>query len=59
MQSRKTAITRRRVNDGVETVTQVSVDASGDTKVRSFTIHWDDLEEWQRDNEYIVTGYRR
>lgn len=25
----------------------------------SKTIHWDELEEWQRDNEYILHGYRR
>lgn len=25
----------------------------------SKTISWDELEEWQKDNEYIRTGYRR
>lgn len=25
----------------------------------SHTLHWDELPEWARDNEYIVTGYRR
>ena len=23
------------------------------------TVHWDELEEWQKDNEYILYGYRR
>ncbi|KIY72679.1 HlyIII-domain-containing protein [Cylindrobasidium torrendii FP15055 ss-10] len=25
----------------------------------SKTLHWDDLEDWMRDNEYIRSGYRR
>ncbi|KAH8829416.1 hemolysin-III related-domain-containing protein [Flagelloscypha sp. PMI_526] len=25
----------------------------------SYTIHWDELPEWSRDNSYIVSGYRR
>jgi hypothetical protein len=26
---------------------------------RSKTINWDELEDWQKDNEYILRGYRR
>ncbi|KAF8884916.1 hemolysin-III related-domain-containing protein [Gymnopilus junonius] len=60
MQSRQGAVTRRSVKGPVETVTELSIDAtSGEAKVKSFTIQWDDLEDWQRDNEYIVSGYRR
>ncbi|KZS88369.1 HlyIII-domain-containing protein [Sistotremastrum niveocremeum HHB9708] len=25
----------------------------------SHTLHWDELPEWSKDNEYILTGYRR
>ncbi|KAF9485056.1 HlyIII-domain-containing protein [Pholiota conissans] len=28
-------------------------------KLTSKTVHWDELEHWQRDNEYILYGYRR
>lgn len=28
---------------------------SPSTEIR--TVHWDDLPDWQRDNEYILTGY--
>lgn len=23
------------------------------------TVHWNELEDWQKDNEYILSGYRR
>lgn len=26
---------------------------------QSYTLTWNELEEWQKDNEYIVSGYRR
>ncbi|KAF8960327.1 hemolysin-III related-domain-containing protein [Flammula alnicola] len=28
-------------------------------KSTTMTVHWDELEEWQKDNEYITHGYRR
>ncbi|KAF9530243.1 hemolysin-III related-domain-containing protein [Crepidotus variabilis] len=28
-------------------------------RLLSKTLHWDQLEAWQKDNEYIVSGYRR
>ncbi|KAJ3508054.1 hypothetical protein NLJ89_g5965 [Agrocybe chaxingu] len=29
------------------------------SSTHSKTIHWDELEDWQKDNEYILYGYRR
>ena len=26
---------------------------------KSKTMNWDELEDWQKDNEYIFRGYRR
>ena len=26
---------------------------------QSKTMNWDELEDWQKDNEYILRGYRR
>ena len=26
---------------------------------KSKTVKWDELEDWQKDNEYIFRGYRR
>ena len=42
-----------------------SVEAAGHDAVElvkeayNRTLHWSQLEEWQKDNEYIVRGYRR
>ncbi|KAG9313415.1 hypothetical protein JVU11DRAFT_5734 [Chiua virens] len=37
--------------------TRLNVKPNG-TSVRSFTLSWNEIPEWQRDNEYILSGYR-
>jgi len=32
---------------------------NGLASVKSWTVTWFELPEWRRDNEYIVSGYRR
>ncbi|KDR80095.1 hypothetical protein GALMADRAFT_62813 [Galerina marginata CBS 339.88] len=54
MDSQRT-LTRRNVGDsGAANLT-----GRFDEKVISKTLHWDELEDWQKDNEYILLGYRR
>ena len=37
-----------------------SKDMDGATsRGQSKTMGWDELEDWQKDNEYILRGYRR
>jgi len=40
-------------NEALESISRAK------SKPYSLTVHWDELEEWQRDNEYIFYGYRR
>ena len=37
----------------------VTVLDSGDARKASKTLTWREIPEWQRDNEYILSGYRR
>ncbi|CAA7264335.1 unnamed protein product [Cyclocybe aegerita] len=44
----------------VETVEQLAMElVVKRSPTHSKTIHWDELEDWQKDNEYILYGYRR
>jgi hypothetical protein len=36
-----------------------AMDGAASRGYKSKTMNWDELEDWQKDNEYILRGYRR
>lgn len=61
------SVTRRKSagDNHSTTVSEVIHDVADTTRevaakvVQSFTVTWHEIEEWQKDNEYIHAGYRR
>ncbi|KAF9568693.1 HlyIII-domain-containing protein [Agrocybe pediades] len=55
------SLSRRKVaadNPAADSGIKLGTGTSGEPQ-RTGTLTWDELEEWQKDNEYIVRGYRR
>jgi len=48
---------RRRVRSNLKNMDRAAASVSRGHK--SETMTWDELENWQKDNEYILRGYRR
>ena len=48
-----------QVADSVKAVEHEAVEILKEAYEHRWTLHWSQLEEWQKDNEYIVRGYRR
>ena len=36
-----------------------AMDGAASRGLKSKIMNWDELEDWQKDNEYIIRGYRR
>jgi len=62
MSSEFMTTTKRRIAASVDTVTKnaVAIEETLESIPERVarTMHWAQLQEWQRDNEYILTGYR-
>jgi hypothetical protein len=49
-------VLNRQFDSGESTVDMLSPKRNASAKL---TLSWLDIPEWQKDNEYILTGYRR
>jgi hypothetical protein len=51
---------RRRsfVSDAAESIRE-SIDSAVEEIKTKLTLSWHEIPDWMKDNEYIITGYRR
>ncbi|KXN82200.1 ADIPOR-like receptor SPBC12C2.09c [Leucoagaricus sp. SymC.cos] len=48
-----------RLRNGLKPTPELLNREKQEQDIQPFTLTWDQLEDWQRDNEFIVNGYRR